>query len=54
MDALTTSREDSTLYCINSQKKIINHKLVENEGDFFGSIIFPMHTPQMKDHRTFR
>lgn len=41
MDALTTSREDSTLYCINSQKKIINHKLVENEGDFLVQLSFP-------------
>lgn len=40
-DTLTTSREDSTLYCIHSEKKIINHKLVENEGDFLVQLSFP-------------
>lgn len=35
MDTLTTSREDSPLYCITSENKIINHKWVENKGDFW-------------------
>lgn len=52
MDTLTTSRDDSTLYCITSEKKLINHKLVEMEGGF--CVYFTMHALQMKDHRSFR
>lgn len=36
MDILTASRDDSTLYCITSKKKIINHRLFETEGAFLG------------------
>lgn len=35
MDTLTTSREDSPLHCIIPEKKNINHKWVENKGNFW-------------------
>lgn len=41
MDTFTTAREDSPLYCITSEKEIINHNLVENKGVFLGELLFP-------------
>lgn len=41
MDTLTTSREDSPLYCITSENKIINHKWVTNKGHFLVKLFFP-------------
>lgn len=53
MDTLTTSRENPPLYSITSEKKIRNHNLVVNKGDFLVQLFFP-HTLQMKSHRSFR